>query len=255
MTLLVCFVAFSFFCASAASPRKIALLGDSMTWIGGDSCQNPTGWSHYLMKSGIAESIDVYARSGATWTNTSHTKAAPSFYSEVLHDDNVVYNQVLRLISNVAEGKAAVPDCIVIFAGANDAWFSSRRPGIFNHGNEALDIKYTSDTDVASATSLLSSVALVCDILKQSFPSASYLIVTPLQMSKVSEETVHVVSDIIEKSAGSRGFTVLRADNNVDIKHDVESKTPKHTYDGVHTNPDGARLVAQFIIPYLTTDN
>lgn len=234
--------------AHGSSPKRIALLGDSMTWIGGDSCQNATGWSHYLKLSGLADTIYVYARSGATWTNTSNTKPDPSFYSEILHDDNVVYNQVLRLISDYSDNRIAAPDFIVVFAGANDAWFSSSRPGIFDSDESVLNTRYSSLFKPSYATSLLSSVALSCDLLRQTFPNAYLIAVTPLQMSKVSADEVHKVSDLIEKAAESRDFYVLRADRNVGIRHDVECKTPKNTYDGVHTNLEGARLLSEYII-------
>ncbi len=249
--------------AAAPSLKKIALLGDSMTWIGGDSCQNPTGWSYYLKQSGVAETIDVYARSGATWTNTSNTYPDTSFYSEILHDNNVIFNQVLRLL---ADSKDTKPDCIIIFAGANDAWFSSRRPGIFdsNSSDEPiastksdLSTHYNEDCSIlnrlpkALPTSLHSSVTFVCDMLQQSFPSTRVILVTPLQMSKVPVEDILKVSDIIETSGESKGCVILRADKKAGILHEVESKSPKYTYDGVHTNPEGARLVADFLLPHL----
>lgn len=239
----------------ASSIKRIALLGDSMTWIGGDSCQHPTGWSHYLKQCGTVENIDVYARSGATWTNTTETKPDKFFYSEVLHNNNVVYNQALRLISDVSEDSLVKPDCIVIFAGANDAWFSSRRPKIFSAEESVLESTYSLDSRPSSSTSLLSSVALVCDILKHSFPSAHFIVVTPIQMTKVSAEAVNNVSDLIEKAAVSRGFTVLRADREVAIRHDEECAGHRFTYDGVHTNAAGAMLVAQYIIPHIVNYN
>lgn len=133
--ILFCIAPFSAL-GSGPESRHFALLGDSMTWIGGDSCQNATGWSHYLKQSGIADRIDVYARSGATWTNTTNTHADTEFYSEVLHDDNVIYNQVLRLIAAAKADPSATPGCIVILAGTNDAWFSSRRPNLFTRNEQ-----------------------------------------------------------------------------------------------------------------------
>ena len=119
-------VAYSF---TPASKPRIALLGDSMTWIGGDSCQNETGWSHILKESGRAGAIDVYARSGATWTNTISTRRNPGHYTELLHDDNVIYNQAMRLIER-ADTSDCSPNLIILFAGANDAWFAAKRPGL-----------------------------------------------------------------------------------------------------------------------------
>ncbi|MDE6481065.1 MAG: SGNH/GDSL hydrolase family protein [Muribaculaceae bacterium] len=233
---------------SSSNTLKIALLGDSMTWIGGDSCQNPTGWSHILKESGIAEKIDVYARSGATWTNTELTHRNPSHYTEILHDDNVVYNQAIRLIENAEAGNEN-PDIIILFAGANDAWFASKRPGIYDL--EDSNINYSSDTDPAIVTTLEGSINLVIKLLQDRFPHATLLFVTPIQMSKTDAETIFKVSDIIERTASKKGYRVLRADKETDIKHQQEAKSPKYTYDGVHTNPEGARLLGDYILKFL----
>ncbi len=234
---------------------KFALLGDSMTWIGGDSCQNPTGWSHYLKESGLAGKIDVYARSGATWTNTKSTKRNPSFYSELLHDNNVVYNQAVRLIEK-ADSTKENPDIIILFAGANDAWFAAKRPGIYDEA-DSNEI-YSLATDPADVTSLEGSIRLVSDILRERFPKATLLFVTPLQMSKTDAETIFRVSDIIEKVATEKGCSVLRADKDSGITHQQEASSLTYTYDGVHTNPAGAQLLGNLILPSLkklTTPN
>lgn len=232
--------------------KKIALLGDSMTWIGGDSCQNPRGWSHYLKESGLADQIDVYARSGATWTNTSKTRHNPAHYSETLNDDNVIYNQVVRLIDATAD-RTDSPDAIIIFAGANDAWFSDRRPGIFNSASSVSSSPPSGGWGaIPLPTTLYGSVNLVCDMLKAKFPSAYIVAVTPVQMTKTDAETVHKVSDIIEKAALEKECSVLRADKEVGITHDRETKALTYTSDGVHTNPAGARLIADFILPRIS---
>ena len=231
--------------ASARQRLDVALLGDSMTWIGGDSCENPTGWSHFLKESGVADTIEVYARSGATWTNTSSTHRDAGHYSEVLHDDNVVYNQAVRLLQR-ADTSCFTPSAIILFAGANDAWFASRRPGIF--GPTEKGTGYGMDTLPSDVTSLYGSVALTCDLLRERFPDSRLIIVTPLQMSKTDADTIMKVSDIIEEAGRSRDCTVIRADRESGITHLEEARKPRFTYDGVHTNPEGARLVGELII-------
>ncbi|MDE6786276.1 MAG: SGNH/GDSL hydrolase family protein [Muribaculaceae bacterium] len=238
----------------AHSPTKVkrmALLGDSMTWIGGDSCENPTGWSHILKNSNIAGEIDVYARSGATWTNTSNTKIDTSFYSEVLHDDNVLFNQAIRLIDDQRGIESNDPDYIILFAGANDAWFADKRPGIYAKDESIQYDSFPSDIKPNEITSLYGSVALVCDMLHLHFPESNLCVVTPLQMSKVSADKIHETSDIIEAAAKSKGCVVLRADKEVSISHEIESKSPIYTYDGVHTNPEGAKILGDFILQNL----
>lgn len=238
----------------ASAGRRVALLGDSMTWIGGDSCQNEKGWSHWMKASGFADSIEVYARSGATWTNTLHTRRDTSFYSEILHDDNVIYNQAWRLTQRVKSGATPLPDLAVIFAGANDAWFAERRPGIFTVSDSVAP--YSAGSQPSEATTLQKSVALVCDLLRQELQGCEIVLVTPLEMSKASPEVTATVSDIIADAGLSRGVRALRADSNIAIRHKQEALKPTYTYDGVHTNATGAKMVADYIISSLPiTDN
>ena len=235
--------------ANLSGKPRIALLGDSMTWIGGDSCQNDTGWSHILKESGVASAIDVYARSGATWTNTANTKRNPQHYTELLDDDNVIYNQAVRLIER-ADTSDAVPDLIILFAGANDAWFAAKRPGIFD--TPSSDRPHSPATSQpCSHTSLAGSINLVCEMLQARFPEATLLFVTPLQMSKTDAETIFKVADIIEKTASEKGHPTLRADKDTGITHDQEAGSPKFTSDGVHTNPEGARIVGHYITNHI----
>lgn len=246
---IACSLAYGSERRESCGPR-IALLGDSMTWIGGDSCQNPTSWSHYLKESGIAGGIDMYARSGATWTNTCNTKADADFYSEILNDDNVVYNQTLRLIKEADADIMHTPDVIVIFAGANDAWFCDKRPGIFDNVLPSLDT-YDKDTDPASVTSLAGCVSLTCYLLKDIFPDSKIVLVTPLEMSKAPAGMTARVADAIESAGIACRVMTLRADREVAIRHQEEKKKPHYTYDGVHTNPEGARMLGQYIIENL----
>ncbi len=233
---------------------KIALLGDSMTWIGGDSCQNSVGWSHYLKESTTSCEINVYARSGATWTNTRNTHSDTEFYSEILHDDNVVYNQMLRLIKEADADKMHTPDIIVIFAGANDAWFCDKRPGIFYAPHPSLDVP-NKKIDPSMETSLFGSVRLVCNKLKVRFPKTKIVLITPIEMSKVPAEMTVRVSDTIESAGDVCGVTTLRADRDVAIRHIEEKNKPRYTYDGVHTNAEGARMLGEYIVGELKIEN
>ena len=219
---------------------KVALLGDSMTWIGGDNFEKPNGWTHYMADLPIE--MKTYARSGATWTNSAETRGDTKAYSEVIHPENVIYNQALRLI-----GEADfTPDIIIIFAGANDAWFQSKRPGMFDlyFAPESISL----NSDPSEFTSLEGSVHLVCSILKGAFPDARLYIITPVNAGKISDADIERVSDVIETAASAEGATVIRGNREIPIRHDEEGgKRRKYTYDGVHTNKKGAKLIADCI--------
>lgn len=155
---------------------KVALLGDSMTWIGGDNFEKPNGWTHYI--TGLPIEMKTYARSGATWTNTKETTGNTKAYSEVLDPENVIYNQAIRLIND----NEFTPDIILIYAGTNDAWFSSRRPGIFNRYEKESDI--TLESKPSDFTSLEGSVDLVCTLLNGEYPDAKIYLLTPVNAGK-----------------------------------------------------------------------
>ena len=219
---------------------KVALLGDSMTWIGGDNFEKPNGWTHYMADLPIE--MKTYARSGATWTNTKETTGNTKAYSEVLDAENVIYNQAIRLIND----NAFTPDIIIIYAGTNDAWFSSRRPGIFNRYEKGSDI--TLESKPSDFTSLEGSVDLVCTLLNSEYPDAKIYLLTPVNAGKISEAEITKVSDIIEKAGLSQGATVVRGDRELPFRNkDEAGKRRKYTYDGVHTNKKGAKLIADCI--------
>lgn len=233
----------------SSAKTTLALLGDSMTWIGGDSCDKERGWTyHFKSAADSLFRIDMYARSGATWTNTSTTKGDPQAYSAKLDDENVIFAQVLRLIGASKNDSEKCPDIILIYAGANDAWFASKRPGIFNDS-----IKFTGNTQPAACTSLSSSIDLCVSMLREAFPMARIVLMTPIEMSKTSAERINQVGDIIERCGDKAGIEVLRADRHVPIRHLVEKKKFTYTTDGVHSNPAGAKLIADYIFTSLFT--
>lgn len=248
-------------CTSSATEKTdksdsigiIALLGDSMTWIGGDNCEKDTGWSHYLKQKFPNTEIDMYARSGATWTNTESTVGDTEYYSAVLDDENVIYDQVKRLINAVESDGSRYPDVVIAFAGGNDAMFRDKRPCLFAEPEPFPDGSLM-DIKPSGVTSLAASVELSCRLLQESFPNAKILLVTPTQLAKTTPDIIHQVSNVITEVGESLGIEVLRADNEVDIKYEIERrKGHRFTYDGVHTNPKGARMIADFIIPHIAS--
>lgn len=247
------FAAAALLCAASAaaiSPRgkRAALLGDSMTWIGGSDCDRPCGWTATFREEAGCSAIDVYARSGATWTNTAATRVDTEFYSELLHDDNVVFNQAQRLINAVHADSLLRPDIIILYAGANDAWFASRRPGLFN-----CEESYVAPDDApSSATTLAGSVTLVCSRLNRAFPDATLLLVTPVEMAQAPAARTARVAEIIDSVGRSMDVAVVRADTLSGISRLNELREPRrHTTDGAHTNAAGAVAISRCILSAL----
>ena len=226
----------------------VAILGDSNTWIGGDDCNKEKGWNKWFKDLFRPASCKSYARSGATWTNTEVTKANTEENIGVLGNDNVIYNQILRLQQAVESGEQVVPGLIIIAAGTNDAWFQDKRPGIFDMGTEMALMTVGDDLSaikVNEMTSLAQSVFFGIALLRESFPDAQIVLLTPLQCVATSLENIQKVGDVIAECADACGISYIRQDSSDFLDREVESEQKHFTYDGTHTNAKGARHNAE----------
>ena len=142
----------------AQQPLDVIIFGDSNTWYGGDNCDKPRGWNKWFKDAFQPATIKSYARSGATWTNTTTTKRNTQENTARLGNDNVIYNQICRLEEAIDSGVQPQPQLILIMAGTNDAWFQKDRPGVFSvTAEEAFAIDDIKDRPVSEITSLTES--------------------------------------------------------------------------------------------------
>lgn len=241
--------------ATSATARNhdelnVAILGDSNIWIGGDDCAKPKGWPKWFADDFRPASICSFARSGATWTNTASTTRDTEAYTEVLDNNNVIYNQVQRLFLSVDSKKKPAPDIIFIAAGTNDAWFTKKRPGVFADtpadafaDSEAM----IADKKPASVLSLAKSVRYNCEMLMCKFPEAQIVLVTPAQATVCGYDDLRKACDIIEECGRRMGIAVIRLDEGPGVYHTAERLRKNMTYDGVHTSEKGAERIGHFI--------
>lgn len=225
----------------------VVLLGDSNTWLGGDSCTDGRGWGKWFADVFAPATCRSYARSGATWTNTPRTVRNTAEYTELLGDDNVIYNQICRLSDAVASGTQPTPHIIIISAGTNDAWFSARRPDAFAMTvGKAFGAGYGSDSALialspGSVTTLAGSVRHGCALLRAAFPSAMIVLLTPLQTTATSLAAIRRTGDVLEACARRMGVGVVRQDGDSFVCRQREMKHRRMTTDGTHTSAEGAR--------------
>ncbi len=233
-------------CARGGTAATVAILGDSQTWLGGDKCDGSRGWSKWFALAAKPKSCRSYARSGATWTNVPATTASPQDYSAIVSDQNVIYNQVMRLIA-ACRGKAqATPSAIIIYAGTNDAWFGRKRPGRFS---KTVDQAMRGSAGIASrkpgtCTSLAESIIQDCTILKQHFPKSRLIFVTAMHSRRFSSQDLTRVNDIIDQCARRLGIPVIKLDGNIQVN---KTGGQPFTTDGVHTSVAGAKLVGSYV--------
>ncbi len=234
---------------------NVVLLGDSNTWIGGDDCSKSKGWTKWFIEKFKPASCRSYARSGATWTNTVSTRLDISGYSEVLGDNNVIYNQVMRLVDAVDHGAQAVPDIIILYAGINDAWFQNRRPGVFAEMPQdafADTSGFITSRRPSEVLSLAASVRYGCELLMQHFPEAQIVLVTPAQATVCGYDEIRKAADVITECGHRMSLPVISLDKGGGIYRAAENVRRTNTYDGAHTSEQGARRHGYFIAAQLT---
>ena len=256
LTLLLTAVALMGF-SQAHEGLHVVMLGDSNTFIGGDSCNQARGWNKWFCDTVRPATCRSYARSGATWTNTPRTVRNTEENIAVLGDNNVVYNQVCRLQEAVATGEQVQPTLIIVMAGTNDAWFTDKRPQAFDKkGIEAFAVGESFlERQVSEVLTLAESVRYSCELLKQSFPDARLVLITPMQSAKIPIGRIRRAGDIIEQCALQLGAEVVRLDRDGCVKWYEEQKRRRYTTDGIHTSETGARLIGEFVAQRLKLIN
>lgn len=223
----------------------IVLLGDSNTWLGGDDCTSKRGWNTWFAQSFPHATCVSYARSGATWTNTRRTTRNLTENVGRISDNNVIYNQVCRLIAACRNKQQAIPQLIIVAAGTNDAWFENKRSQAFSIQNatqlKAMPNHSLPDLPHTFPLSLAASVQYDCLLLKKHFPQTRIILFTPLQTTAVSENKIAQTGNIIEQVGHALNLDVVRQDKICCVKRTEELKHFTNTYDGTHTNEQGAQ--------------
>ena len=234
----------------AQSAMHVVILGDSNTFIGGDQCDKPQGWNKWYKDFAKPLSCRSYARSGATWTHTPNTVYDTKENIGVIGDNNVIYNQINRLKEDVEVGKQPKPDLILIMAGTNDLWFIDKRPDCLDL--RASDIYKYPMTNVqkykpSDLTKLSLSVCYDCEILKESYPKARIILITPPQNNKTDLSQQHDVGSKIRGCADELGLQTIAVDKAYEVFYGPAIIRAKYSKDGVHTTVKGAKVLGRYI--------
>ena len=236
--------------------KNCVILGDSITYLGGDDCSGEKGWTTYFKNIMNFKSVKSYARSGATWTNTANTKYNITENTGSLSDDNNAYNQINRLINEISKG-ATVPDYILIALGTNDIWFrydaSIKDIEQFETiWNDTTD--YSSKVDIKSCTSIIKSIRFIYDmIISSELKNSQIIIMTPLQGTFSSISKINKIGDIIERCAKVCSWNVIRQDYKCGVSRLQELKAKTNTTDGTHPSKSGAEIIGKYIASQITS--
>ncbi|MDE7471373.1 MAG: SGNH/GDSL hydrolase family protein [Paramuribaculum sp.] len=253
MIKIIVTIALAFFGVAASTEGSlneadVVMLGDSITWLGNDDCNGEKGWTSYWKTMIEPKSCRSYARSGATWSNTSATRKNTQENVGRISNDNTVYNQVMRLKEAIASGQQPQPELIMIAAGTNDLWFPKSRPDALTGSVEKAWSESAADVlakGPSAATSIAQSVRLVMAELAETCPAAKVIILTPLQCTKINGEKMEAGSRLIEESARKAGAMVIRQDRETPLDSISERRQLNLTYDGVHTSKAGAKAIGE----------
>ena len=255
-----CCVAIAY--ASGRSSRKpfpttpdIVLLGDSNTWIGGDDCSQEQGWNYWFAQHFPHRSIRSYARSGATWTHTLKTSRDEQQNTGKLADNNVVSNQVFRLISAYRNGTQPTPHLIIIAAGTNDFWFLQARPSALLQDVSrvfALPQQEVLKTPLNRLLSLAQAMRYDCTLLQQTFPQARIILLSPLQSTAFSAERLAEGTARMVQIAQQLRLPLIRQDKICSLRADDERKNFVYSTDGTHTSVLGAQRNGQILAQHIT---
>ncbi len=212
------------------SGKKIAFLGDSITFGVGTSAPEKTYCNLIAQKTGAL--CFSYGISG--------TRIAPQHIRTA--DDNYDANYFASRVDKMIEDA----DIIVIFGGTND----------YGHGDAALGKlgDTTNDTFYGAYHGLLSK-------LQQRYPNAQLIVMTPLhrefenaQYNARGVRCVGTLADYVEAViATAKAFDAKLVDLYHNCKLDPQKPEDKQRYcpDGLHPNDLGHTLIADTFLKTL----
>lgn len=230
------------FAISAIEPGKanVVILGDSNTWLGGDKCDKPRGWNKWFADSIGARSVVSLARSGATWTHTPTTKINTEENIGRIGPDNVITNQIERLVDGVRADGAVQPDVIIVACGTNDAWFPRERPNVLDL--DAVTAVKQQQFTADRLCTLAGAMTADCRRLMAEFPTSEIIVLTPMQSTAFSAERLEAVTKVMVDVCELLGIKYLRQDTLCCIDSKKERVKKVMTTDGTHTSVLGARI-------------
>lgn len=217
--------------------QRIAIIGDSMTWLGGDDNKGEKGWNHWFCEYFKPDFCRSFARSGATWTNTPKTRLNTKENIGSLGDNNVAYNQLQRMLA-VPELK---PDIVIIALGTNDLWFKNKRPNLFSDSRLNYEREGFLSTPPNKLLTLADCVNHTVRSLRKAYPEAKIVFLTPIECIHIKDSDLTHFANELEKLGKSLGVSTIRMDKLSEIKSENERIKKDFTYDGTHTSVKGAK--------------
>ena len=233
--------------------KNVVIFGDSITWYGGDDLTGDRGWTKYFNQHFTFNSIKSYARSGATLTATSDTIYDIVENTGVISANNVLYNQVNRMIDAINKGTQNVPDYIFVALGTNDY---SR--GLDTTNDEItvaddLGTDYSTNVNINTCTTFIKAMRFFHDQIWNVNKDAQIIILTPLQrgsslqaMYKCAQQIKRVAYFLSWPVIDQFGCSMLSSISE-SLGHAKDTSSWDYTPDGLHPSARGAKFIGDWI--------
>jgi lysophospholipase L1-like esterase len=214
-------------------PKKIVFMGDSIT-------ANTDGWTKNLLQKIKFSSFLNLAVSGAAWRHTAGTTYDITGAGGGVN--NVIYNQVNKLIDRVTNLVTQKPDIVCILCGVND--------GDVNMGN--ISTAFTQNypiTGNAPGTILdtITAIRYNCELLLSTYPDLQIILTTPIQRGITDNAALFTISQGIKEAGERLSVTVIDCCSEVGIYGEREAISPYYLSDTLHPNAKGDEKLAGFM--------
>lgn len=212
--------------------------------------------SYYMWPNLIQRVLDVkelrnYALAGAHFYTPSQTPSNPRI--KLLYQVQVALND-LNNPNNVFPNDDFNPDIIIIACGINDgniaegAFETTMAKTVMNQAGTGVDVGAT--MAAMNQQNPMDAMRYVLMLLKQTFPTALFLYVNPLQQTYSTNEARLIAREELRKMAEQYDFVNLDGFAQFGIVRDFETQEQVGllTKDGLHPNEKGQNLYARNIV-------
>ena len=216
--------------------KNIVIMGDSIT-------ANPNWWTKNMLERLSFKNYLNLARSGATWSHTTDTVYDITSTDGNTSSDNVIWNQVNKLVNKVDNAEFPIPDIVFILAGTNDY---SRDKGDISD----TFVNFTGDitqSEPGEITDLVKGIRYSCETILNNFPDVQLILATPLQRGLAHNNTIFEIGDLIKECGRRLSATVIDQGSECGIYGYYEYTGDKYLYDNLHPNDKGNEKIGAFI--------
>ena len=217
-------------------PKNLVIMGDSIT-------ADPTWWTANMLQRLAFSNYLNLARSGATWSHTAGTVYDIVSTGGSTTSENVIWNQINKLIDRVTRGVNPIPEVVVILSGTNDY---SRTQGVAS--TEFAGASPITGQAPGTILNIAKAIRYCCELLLTTYPDVQIILVTPIQRGSDDNATIFNIGQVIKDCADYLSVTAIDAGKRSGIYGKYDSGTThKYLYDNLHPTPLGNEKYGSFM--------